>query len=207
MAELDIHGVMAELAKRRPIFHSEADFQFALAWRIATTRPDCGVRLEKPFQRDGGVIFLDLWLTTPSIPIELKYRTQFLRAPHGSEEFVLKRHAGHPQGRYDFIADIERVESIVSTDRASQRGYAVFLTNDPAYWLPGSIKTKDEAFRLHENQHLAGTIAWRDNPSQGTTRGKEDSLRLRKQYRLLWKNYSALPGKYGKFRYLAVKVE
>ena len=53
MAELDIHGVMAELAERRPIFHSETDFQFAFAWQIATMKRDGEVRLEKPFSLGG----------------------------------------------------------------------------------------------------------------------------------------------------------
>ena len=39
---LDIHQIMADLAKRRPVFHSEADFQHALAWLIHETRPGCG---------------------------------------------------------------------------------------------------------------------------------------------------------------------
>ena len=39
--------VLPALARRRPIFHSEADFQLALAWEIQTARPAAGVRLEK----------------------------------------------------------------------------------------------------------------------------------------------------------------
>lgn len=50
MAGFDIHAVMGQLAHRRPIFHSEADFQFALAWRIKETLPDYEIRLEyEPF--------------------------------------------------------------------------------------------------------------------------------------------------------------
>jgi hypothetical protein len=29
----DIHGLVRRLALRRPLFHSEADFQHALAWQ------------------------------------------------------------------------------------------------------------------------------------------------------------------------------
>ena len=39
---------MRELAQRRPIFHSEADFQHALAWEIHALHTDCQIRLERP---------------------------------------------------------------------------------------------------------------------------------------------------------------
>jgi hypothetical protein len=56
---LDIHGLMQRLSKSRPIFHSEADFQFALAWRIKESMPDCEVRLEfKPYADES--MFLDI---------------------------------------------------------------------------------------------------------------------------------------------------
>ena len=42
---LNIHLVMQELAKHRPVFHSEADFQFALAWQIRASMPETEVRL------------------------------------------------------------------------------------------------------------------------------------------------------------------
>lgn len=207
MAELDIHRVMAELAERRPIFHSEADFQFALAWRIAEMKAGCGVRLEKPFRRDGGMKSLDLWLTTPGTPIELKYRTRSFRIHHDGEEFALKEHSAHDHGRYDFIADIVRIEHLVSRNCDSAPGFAVFLTNDPAYWTPKSAPAKDEAFRLHEGRRLEDRMAWRGHPSKGTTKGRESALCLRNPYDLRWKRYSVLPGKYGEFRYLSAKVK
>lgn len=49
---IDIEQVLKELAKKRPVFHSEADFQHALAWEIQITYPDANIRLEKPFQFD-----------------------------------------------------------------------------------------------------------------------------------------------------------
>lgn len=43
---LDIHEIMHLLSMWRPIFHSEADFQFSLAWLIKKKYPDCEIRLE-----------------------------------------------------------------------------------------------------------------------------------------------------------------
>ena len=207
MAELDIHGVMAELAERRPIFHSEADFQFALAWRIATMKRDGEVRLEKPFRRDDKTRYLDIWLPTARIPIELKYCTRDLSVEHAGEAFALKNQSAHDLRRHDFIADLVRLEGLVSQGCASAEGYAVFLTNDPLYWQPGKRETRDEAFRLHDGRRLKDRMAWRGHPSKGTTEGRESALCLRNRYDLRWKRYFVLPGKYGEFRYLAVKVE
>ena len=207
MAELDIHRVIAELAKRRPIFHSEADFQFALAWRISEMWPDCGVRLEKPFRHDDKTRYLDIWLPTSRTAMELKYCTRDLSVEHGGEVFALKNQSANDLRRYDFVADLVRIEGLVSHGDASAPGYAVFLTNDPLYWRPGQRTTRDEAFRLHEGRRLECTMEWRDDPGQSATEEREDSLALRERYDLRWKCYSLLPGKYGEFRYLAVKVE
>ncbi len=52
---LDIlHKLMADLAAHRPIFHSEADFQHALAWQIHEAMPDCEIRLEWPYPKKTG---------------------------------------------------------------------------------------------------------------------------------------------------------
>ena len=37
----DIHNIMHRLSLWRPIFHSEADFQFSLAWIIKEIYPNC----------------------------------------------------------------------------------------------------------------------------------------------------------------------
>ena len=58
---LDMHGLMGSLAKKRPIFHSEADFQHALAWEIHKTTSGCEIRLEySPVPDKGQRMALDL---------------------------------------------------------------------------------------------------------------------------------------------------
>lgn len=207
MAELDVHRVMAELAERRPIFHSEADFRFALAWRIAEMKAGCGVRLEKPFRRDDKTRYLDIWLPTSRTVMELKYCTRDLSVEHRGEGFALKNQSANDLRRYDFVADLVRIEGLLLHGDASAPGYAVFLTNDPLYWRPGQRTTRDEAFRLHEGRRLEGMMEWRDEPGQSATGEREDSLALRERYDLRWKHYCALPGAYGEFRYIAVEVK
>lgn len=85
---LDIHRIMKSLATRRPVFHSESDFQFALAWQIHESIPNCEVRLEfKPFPDES--MYLDIWLPTAETAIELKYLTRNLDVEYGGERFTL----------------------------------------------------------------------------------------------------------------------
>lgn len=203
MAELDIHRAMRELAERRPIFHSEADFQFALAWQIAEIWPDCEVRLEKPFSLCGKRMHLDIWLPISGTAIELKHPTRGLRTKQQGEEFALRSHGAQDHGRYDFIADIARIETLVSQGCAKAPGYAVLLTNDHLYWQPGKDDAADKAFHLHEGRNLTGTLTWSDNANEGAIKGHECPLMLNGSHDLHWRRYSALPGE---FRYLAVRV-
>ncbi len=43
---VSIEALLATLAGSRKVFHSEADFQHALAWQIHEAMPDSQVRLE-----------------------------------------------------------------------------------------------------------------------------------------------------------------
>ena len=204
MAALDIHLVMAELAKRRPIFHSEADFQFALAWQIHKMTPDCKVRLEKPFTIGGDKKsrHLDIWLPNTSTAIELKYGHRYFGVKHDGETFTL-RDGATDLSRYEFVKDIQRIEKVVEKCGRSVPGYAVLLANDYLYWTPGKAGNIDEDFYLHEGRNLTGTMYWSKNSKD---KDKKNPLALTRSYELRWKDYSALRGQYGRFRYLAVEV-
>lgn len=211
MTRFDIDHVLKRLAENRPIFHSEADFQFALARQIETLMPDCGIRLERPFPFDGANRYLDLWLRTPGIAIELKYRTRRLSFPHEGESFSLKNQNARDHGRYDFIEDIRRIEEIATKRRGANgdqfsQGYAVLLTNDHLYWENGGEGTVDAQFRIHEGRTLNGRMAWARRASKGTTKKREQTLTVSGPYKLQWKRYSDLPTENGEFRYLAVKI-
>lgn len=49
---VDLTELMAMLQNERPVFHSEADFQHALAWALHRLDPSVNIRLEVP-QDDG----------------------------------------------------------------------------------------------------------------------------------------------------------
>ena len=223
----DIHWIrdlMCELGKpdRRPIFHSEADFQHELAWLIrekSETQP----RLEYPigYEKKGKRntrIYLDIWLPEERIAIELKYRTQKM----GKEEvefkwnddtFRMKNQGAADIGRYEFLVDVQRLEQ---WDK-SEIGYAVLLTNDPIYWKsPTKDDNVDRDFQLHPGQgEIKGPLAWADGSKTGE--GKEDlclagPYQVEEQGDTKWTPYYDFTSeknveKNGLFQYLAFKVK
>ena len=212
---LDIADLMQALAAQRPIFHSEADFQHAFAWEIHQRLPSADVRLERPFLTDRGIAHLDLWATYEGhhIAVELKYKKHGLTTQLDDEEFILAHDGAHLLGRYDFIKDITRLERVVR-DRQDVTGYAIFLTNEPAYWtggsvvLPGKRTPLDIAFRLADGRTLPSHMAWDSRARPGMIKGKEPVLELTGTYALHWMDYSQLPdvASYARLRYLALTV-
>ncbi|MCE2486224.1 MAG: hypothetical protein J4F42_11970 [Desulfurellaceae bacterium] len=204
---LDIIGLMKDLALDRPIFHSEADFQHALAWHIHEALPDCQVRLEfKPSLPER--MHLDIWLRLPRsrVAIELKYRTQRLLLKKAGESFDLRNQVAQGGGRYHFIEDIRRLEQVV-THKTAKAGFAVLLTNDPSYWEPSQRTTLDDEFRLHEGRKIGGDMKWSDPTRPGPRSVGEEPIHLGGSYDCVWRDYSSLgEGKFRKFRYLMVKV-
>ena len=207
---IDMDGLMESLADSRKVFHSEADFQHALAWHIHQAMPESQVRLEVDvMQVEHQRRFLDIWLPLEGIAIELKYKTRGLELEQDDEPFVLRNQSAQDQGRYDFLLDIQRLELMRSSLEQCKAGYAVLLTNDSSYWkVPTQRDTVDADFRVHEGRAVLGALAWAARASSGTVGGRESPIQVRGSYRLRWREYSNFPGKsYGSFRYLAVSVE
>ncbi len=206
---IDFHELLASLAKKRPIFHSEADFQHALAWSIHQQLPGAHVRLEVPFRADGKTIHLDLWVTSNewALAVELKYKTSSLSLEHDGEQYQLQNHSAQDGGRYDFLKDLQRLEQITSV-KSGVTGYAILLTNDSSYWKPPrSNTTVDSAFRIHHGRSLSGLLHWGSAASSGTTRSRELPINLENDYQIHWSDYSELAQqKYTTFRFVVVKV-
>ncbi len=209
---LDIHTLLESLSRSRPIFHSEADFQHALAWKIHEIMPDSQIRLEYPFRHDGNPMYLDIWLPTERMAIELKYLTRRLEQDYEGERFALKDQSAHDVRRYDFLKDVQRLESVVEhTEQPTRGGVAVLLTNDSAYSKSPTSRwetNNDAAFRLHEDRKATGNLVWSERTGQGTMKGREDPIRLSGSYSMHWRDYSRLgEGNNQQFRYLAVAVQ
>lgn len=207
---LDIHRVMKSLSERRPIFHSEADFQFALAWQIKEANADSEIRLEfKPFPCEYSRMELDIWIPSEGTVIELKYPRTFLEVLFNGEQFVLKEGADDTDRR-DFVKDIARIEQVIDKRSDADRGFAVLLTNLRRLWKPptGSWRTHQDAmFRIHECHQLAGELDWKPGTPDGTKGADKDPIKLNGRYTMCWQDYSDLDTrKNSRFRYLAVEV-
>lgn len=196
---LDIHNLMADLSNHHKIFHSEADFRYALTRQIRKAIPNCEICLEFPYRKKNWR--LDIWIPLKEIAIELKYRTNKLELEHDGEHFSLRNHGAQPQGRYAFLKDIQRLEQVVAHEKA-RSGVAVLLTNDQDLWDPPKGNrwktTIDAAFRLHEGKKVTGELTWSEQASDGTMRtdkGKDQPIRLKNSYHLHWKDYSKLEKK------------
>ena len=195
--------ILSILAKERPVFHSEADFQHAFAWAIHKEFRGATVRLELPLQIKDQPLHIDIWVVLRGniIGFELKYLTRKLSKELNGELFQLKNQSAQDIRRYDFIKDIKRLENI-AVERKNFTGYAILLTNDGSYWSKPSIQgTIDCKFRLQEGRILEGMLAWGKEASKGTTEGREQALTLNGRYKVLWKDYSTEG-----FRSLTVRV-
>lgn len=206
---IDIGQVISTLAKKRPIFHSEADFQHAFAWEVHQELPTASVRLELPIQVKNRSLHIDVWVADQDaiLPIELKYKTRGLSVQVGDEQFRLKDQSAQDLGRYDFMKDIQRLEQVAATHR-NVTGYAILLTNDSAYWVkPANHSTVDANFRIHDGRIVEGVLGWGANASDGTKKNREQPIGLQGRYRLQWIDYShQSSARYGEFRLLVVKV-
>jgi hypothetical protein len=204
-----LDDLLTRLAHERPVFHTEADFQHALGWALHVTHPDWSVRLERRVQIDGLPAYVDLlaFSTHDSLAIELKYKTRKTNVEREGEVFELKGQGAQDLGRYDFINDICRLESVAS-ECPGTRGCALFLANDPLYWCTAPAGAPvDAAFRLLPGRILSGRLTWHPGASEGTLQGRASALALRHSYRVAWRGYSEVDCPlYGTFKYLAIEV-
>jgi hypothetical protein len=205
MPRLDIASLLGDLAVIRPVFHSEADFQFALAWQIRLSY-DVNVRLEthpRPY------VNLDVQLDWPDgyhTAIEVKYKTRLWVGDVAGEHFALKDQGANDIGGYDFLKDVARVEDFAAV-APGWDGLAVMITNLATYWNPASHgrETNADAFRLSEGRAVAGEMKWRK--VGGTQAQRPGTIRLRSAYTLHWTPYSRVDSSAaGTFRSLVVPV-
>lgn len=205
---MDAHSWIEVLRLSRQVFHSEADFQHALAWMVHTAQPDVRVRLET---RPAPGVHLDLAIDDPTsgqrLAVELKYLTAAWSGTVDGESFQLLNQGAQDIRAYDIVKDVCRVERIIAGGAAS-RGVVIVLTNDPTYWTrPGHGRvTNADAFRVYDCNNLTGARVWGPLTGAGTTRGRESALELAGSYVCQWRSYSTLAGQRGEFRYLMFDV-
>lgn len=210
--KLDIPKTLEALAGNRPVFHSEADFQHALAWQIHDLHPNLHPRLEYPLERRtrkacdmvlfrGGKVVM---------AIELKYPCRNLNYENKGEMFTLKS-APVDSGRHGTLKDIERmeefIEEIQETENRTVQAAVITLTNDPDLWNGSKTqKRTDVEFDIREGKVVSRTLKWAPHTSIKTKRAFP-RIRLFGKYTMNWQDYSRVDESNGVFRYLHIPVQ
>ena len=147
--------ILKSLATERPRFCSEADFQFALGWKIQQEFPQAEIRFECPAkQPDDSTArtYIDIVVKHGDglVPIELKWK--------------LKAHRADPINRGMMLHDIERLEELqlgglelsglnfAGTPKTIEKRFAVWLSDNDRFWNENSKNNI-----LDYNGH---TISW-----------------------------------------------
>lgn len=190
-----VHEVMSELSRRRPVFHSEADFQHAFAQLLGKMHQKLAVRLEIPYRSIGSTelnsrTVVDLFCHGPEratvTAIEFKYKTSWWSGAVKGEDVRLLNQSASDLGRKNFVKDIARLESW--SDAEGGTAFAILLTNDEGYWSAPKVQrtTNDAAFRIHEGAKVAGELLWANNVHSRNNRT------LRGSYPMRWVDYADL---------------
>jgi len=139
--------LMKELKDRRPVFNSEDDFKFSLAWLIKERyRDEVEIRLEKKMNNNKDAssseegdqknknqrtdIFIIVKNDKKKIGIELKYFTANLiwHDDKNDEYIILKKQSAYNYKCYDAWYDVKRLEDFIKCGNIN-KGFAIWLTN------------------------------------------------------------------------------
>ena len=130
--------IVKHLAAERPRFCSEADFQFALAWKIQQEFPQAEIRFECPAVRGSESIKIDIIVNSDGelVPIELKYK--------------LKSQGRDTENRPDMLDDIDRLEvlrlddldltrmNLAATPTNIKNRFVIWLSDNDRFWNENS---------------------------------------------------------------------
>jgi len=201
---MELQRIVDLLSRKRQVFYSEADFQFALAWEIQQFYPDAEIRLEYPATMERKE-YIDILVRYKGniYPIELKYKTRKISLYINKEHYNLKNHGAGDFGSYDFVKDICRLENFLSSLDGCNHGFALWLTNDSYYWNPPRRDNTGAAeFRVYDGAIKSGTLTW------GNAMTNTHALVLNNEYVISWSDYSKFDVKSaGIFKYALINVQ
>jgi hypothetical protein len=182
-----IKKAMENLSKNKDrVFHSEADFQFQLAWELKSLK-DFNVRLEYSenlsSNKNGHFDIVIITEDQKYIPVELKYFTK----PH--HKYPQLKQQNDTWRTYDYFEDMLRVEHFVNQHNNSYKGYTIVLSNYAFFW-EGNVResTNYYDFRILNNREIKPReYKWADSNAKsvkGTRR--EKNIELKGHYKFEW---------------------
>lgn len=233
----ELGRIVEEFGNKSRIFNSEAQFQFELAWKIKE-QFDCEVKLEElsrvqdieKIDKKGKVKnvkkdYTDIILESDNlrIAIELKYKTSAFEMKE--ENVLLKSHGAVDLGAYDFLWDVNRLQVLTGEENNTvkqkcNRGYALMLTNDEAYWKAQPSETINRQFLIGGDANGHGCLKegkheWFNTDNKpGLSKvilnnpSRAQRITFRKDYCYRWQNYCSLTGqKNVDFKFMIVEVD
>jgi len=214
-----IEELMEELKDKRPVFNSEDDFKFSLAWLIKEKyRDDVEIRLEKKMNNNKDAsssevgdkknknqridIFIIVKNDKEKIGIELKYFTAKIEWQDNKNEetFILAEQAANDIKCYDAWKDVERLEDFINRDLIN-RGFVIWLTNvnsltrDPTETKKRNNNTTyHDEFKIFNGREINGPkiLEWDKKASQETIKGRKNRITIKGNYKVRWKVYEDL---------------
>lgn len=203
--------IMNELKEKRPIFCSEADFQFALAgclkeYLTKEKYQNVNIFLEyyQFYSDEGKPMHIDILVAIGKdwYPIELKYKTKGnydinknLKYKDEQYEFYIKNQLAQNISCYKYLYDINRIEKIKKNAFQFKRGYAIMLTNDSCYWNgPQEENCVYTDFLIKEGSIIPSQtkLDWRPGTSDGIKNSCKPFTLIDK-YEMRWLPYSNIP--------------
>lgn len=190
-----LNAIIMSMAKTRPVFFSEADFQHSLAIELKTR--GYAVYLEYPLVINSKEYHIDIVVEDQGLlyPIELKFKTNAATCAGLFCDIILKNHGAHDINRFLFWKDVDRIELLKRVfEKKISEGYVIMLSNDDNYWnVPQKTTRKDQMFLLHPMQ-IVQCISWVNTlnaPNYQTKKATYLSFHLKNAYRIPdWLPYS-----------------
>lgn len=185
-----IARVLTKLSENpeRRVFHSEADFQFQLAWGLKE-QEGFDVILEYSeniSNNERNRVDIVIVKNNKYIPIELKYFTK----PHNNYKQLKQQN--DTWRTYDYFEDLMRVESFVNTRDNSDEGYTIVLSNYNFFWQ-GNVKENVNYYDyriLHNREIKPRDYKWADSEAKsvkGTRREKK--IKIKGNYKFKWDTF------------------
>lgn len=210
--ELDIYKVLQELSKTNPLFCSELEFQFYLAWKIKELYKDkFKICIEYPLKNyEGKNRNIDLVLVDSLgkyIPIELKYKTNKFEQTRNGFTYRLKDQSANDLTKYGHIKDISRIEYFNETENNFLVGYAITITNQSRTWQKiTNTEQTDYEFSLEDGIKICkGAKKWKDCTSDYNKKHYPPII-LKNDYFINWLDFCNFNKPHGLFKVLVTVV-
>lgn len=211
--KFDIYRVLEELSKTNPLFNSELEFQFYLAWKIKELYKDIyTICLEYPLKnyqwKNRNIDLVLVCNNGGLIPIELKYKTSKFEYFCNNINYKLKDQNANDLSKYGHLKDVSRIEYFKETEKNFLVGYVITITNQAKTWQKIlSPKQTDFEFSL-ENGSTAckGVKCWHISKSNHN-KNKYLPITLKNDYLINWHVFKIFDKPNGVFKVLVTEVK